>query len=274
MNAPHRLDVALVRRNLARSREQAVRMIVSGRIIVDGHTAHKPAQPVRCGSHVEVVPNGEDPEYVSRGGEKLAGALAVFGRRGLRAKGRRCLDLGASTGGFTDALLHEGASEVVCVDVGRRQLVAPLRDDPRTTVLESTDAREVTQEQIGGRADLVVADLSFISLTLVLPVLDHLTTPSADAVVLVKPQFEVGRGRLGKHGVVREPRLRLEAVRRVVAAAHDLGWGLQDVVPSPLPGPAGNVEYFLWLRAGPAHADEKAIDHAVRTGPGGEKVSE
>jgi 23S rRNA (cytidine1920-2'-O)/16S rRNA (cytidine1409-2'-O)-methyltransferase len=174
--------------------------------------------------------------------------------------GRRCLDAGASTGGFTDVLLRRGAREVVAVDVGYGQLVWALRSDPRVIVHDRTNVRTLTAEQIGGPVDLTVADLSFISLGLVLPALIACTV--TDLVPMVKPQFEVGRHRLGRGGVVREPALRAESVLAVARTARDLGWGTAGVARSPLPGPSGNVEFFLWLRqdAGPA---DPAVIHAV-----------
>src|SRR5213076_2372998 len=167
---------------------------------------------------------------------------------GLVVTGRRCLDAGASTGGFTDVLLRAGAAHVVAVDVGYGQLAWPLRTDPRVTVLDRVNVRELTPEQVAPAPELVTADLSFISLTLVLPALVACAAPGADFVLLVKPQFEVGKGRVGSGGVVREAADRADAVRKVASAAGELCLGVLGVTASPLPGPAGNVEYFLWLR--------------------------
>lgn len=268
-----RVDVELVRRGLARSREHAARLVLAGRVRADGRAVRKPAQ--RVGPAGELVVEGDQagPEYASRAGHKLAGAFAAFGPAGLSVRSRRCLDVGSSTGGFTDVLLRAGARGVVCLDVGRGQLVPWLRDDPRTVVLEGRNVRDVTAADLGGEVDLVVADVSFISLVLVLPVVVDVAAPGADLVLMVKPQFEVGRGRLGAGGVVREPALHRDAVRRVVAAADGLGWGVQGVTRSPLPGPSGNVEYFLWLRRGPAAMSLEAVDRAVATRRDGEKVS-
>jgi len=208
---------------------------------------------------------GDGPEYVSRGGHKLAGALAAFS--GLAVAGRRCLDAGASTGGFTDVLLRAGAAHVVAVDVGYGQLAWRLQTDPRVTVLDRVNVRALSPEQVAPPPEVVVADLSFISLTLVLPALVACAAPDADFVLLVKPQFEVGKGRVGAGGVVRDPEDRAEAVRGVCDAAKSLGLGVRGVTASPLPGPAGNVEYFVWLRRGAPPLDEDDLLHAIETGP-------
>ncbi len=179
-------------------------------------------------------------------------------------QGRRCLDAGASTGGFTDVLLRAGASHVVAVDVGYGQLIWRLRNDGRVTVVDRTNVRHLTPDMIGGLVDLVVADLSFISLRLVLPALFACAAPDADLVVLVKPQFEVGREQVGRGGVVRDPALRAGAVRGVAASAWEQGWGVRGLVESSLPGPAGNVEYVLWLTRGAAPLTEQAVEVAVR----------
>ena len=254
-----RLDAELVRRGLARSREQAAELIAAGRVEVRGTAAAKPAAMVDPADPVRVRDDGS-PTYVSRGGHKLAGALAGFG---LTVTGRRCLDAGASTGGFTDVLLRAGAAEVVAVDVGYGQLAWSLRTDPRVRVLDRCNVRTLTADVIGGPADLVVADLSFISLRLVLPALAGCLTPDGDLVPMVKPQFEVGRERVGAGGVVREPELRAQAVREVAAAAAGLGFGVAGVERSPLPGPSGNVEFFLWLRRDAGALDKEALRSIV-----------
>ena len=247
-----RLDAELVRRGLARSREHAAALIAAGRVAVGGAVAAKPATGVGTDAPIVVTADPERPDFVSRGGHKLAGALDVFGRAGLAVDGRRCLDAGASTGGFTDVLLRRGARQVLAVDVGYGQLAWSLRQDPRVQVLDRTNVRDLTVELTRGPVDLVVADLSFISLRLALPGLLSVIEPDGDLVLMVKPQFEVGRERVGKGGVVRDPGVRAEAVRGVVDAAADRGWGARGVTASPLPGPAGNTELFLWLRHGPA----------------------
>jgi 23S rRNA (cytidine1920-2'-O)/16S rRNA (cytidine1409-2'-O)-methyltransferase len=266
-----RLDAELVRRGLARSREEASALVTAGRVRIGGTVASKAATNVGADAAIVVKNADEDPRYVSRGAYKLAGALDVFQHAGLQVDGRRCLDAGASTGGFTDVLLRRGAASVIAVDVGYGQLAWSLRTDPRVRVIERTNVRDLTPEQLGGRVELLVGDLSFISLALALPALHECVQEDGDLVLMVKPQFEIGRDRLGSGGVVRDPADRQDAIRGVAHRASLLGVGVQDVVASPLPGPAGNVEYFLWLRSGPgalkgAGLDE-AMQRAVREGP-------
>ena len=265
MGTRRRLDAELVRRGLARSREQAASLVADGRVLVAGQAAGKPATQVTAGDPILITGAGREPQYASRGGAKLAGALAAF--PGLRVTGRRCLDAGASTGGFTDVLLRAGAAHVIAADVGYGQLAWALRTDERVTVLDRVNVRELQPGQVAPAPDLVTADLSFISLTLVLPALVRCAAPEADFVLLVKPQFEVGKGRVGAGGVVREPGLRGQAVASVAEAASGLGLGVAGVAASPLPGPAGNVEYFLWLRRGapPLDAAELQAGHRGRT---------
>ncbi|QSI48499.1 TlyA family RNA methyltransferase [Thermobispora bispora] len=264
-----RLDRELVRRGLARSREHAARLIEAGRVYVRGSVAAKPATQVDTGAPIVVAEAAEGPEYVSRGAYKLLGALEAF--TGLQVAGRRCLDAGASTGGFTDVLLRHGAAHVIAVDVGYGQLAWSLRTDERVTVLERVNVRDLTPEMVGEPPTLIVGDLSFISLRLVLPALVRCAAGTADFVLLVKPQFEVGKGRVGPGGVVRDPALRAEAVRDVATAAQGLGLTVKGVTASPLPGPAGNVEYLLWLGKGPGHEAvpdlDAAIERAVAEGP-------
>jgi 23S rRNA (cytidine1920-2'-O)/16S rRNA (cytidine1409-2'-O)-methyltransferase len=259
-----RLDAELVRRGLARSREHAVALIAEGRVAVSGQAATKPATGVEAGTPVVVRTDPDEPSWVSRGAHKLLGALDAFP---VAVAGRRALDAGASTGGFTEVLLSRGAREVVAVDVGYGELAWSLRTDERVVVHERTNVRELTPEAIDGQVELVVADLSFISLRLVLPALTACAGPGADLLPMVKPQFEVGRERLGAGGVVRDLTHRADAVATVAQAAGDLGWGTAGVVASPLPGPAGNVEFFLWLRRDAPPADRSAIDRAVQEGP-------
>jgi 23S rRNA (cytidine1920-2'-O)/16S rRNA (cytidine1409-2'-O)-methyltransferase len=256
-----RLDAELVRRGLARSREQAAELVHAGRVTVAGQTATKPATAVEPATPLLVEETPGDPAYASRGGHKLAGALDVF--TGLDVSGRRCLDAGASTGGFTDVLLRRGAREVVAVDVGYGQLAWALRTDPRVTVADRTNVRNLTVADIDGPVDLTVADLSFISLRLVLPALASCTDPDGDLMPMVKPQFEVGRERVGARGVVRDPALRAAAVLSVAGRAADLGLGVAGVTPSSLPGPSGNVEFFLWLRRDAPPADPDQITRTV-----------
>ncbi|CAI7978261.1 MULTISPECIES: TlyA family RNA methyltransferase [Parafrankia] len=294
-----RLDAELVRRRLVSSRERAVEAIAAGRVRVGGVTATKPATVVDGATSI-VLAVDDDPGYASRGAHKLVGAFEAFGvpapgtpglsggpgqpdvpaRPGspaavagppaLVVAGRRCLDAGASTGGFTDVLLRYGAARVVAVDVGYGQLVWRLRSDPRVRVLDRTNVRNLTPEQVGEPVELVVGDLSFISLVLVLPALRACAAPDADFVLLVKPQFEVGRELLGSGGVVRDVALHARAVRTVVTAAEGLGLGARGVAASPLPGPAGNVEYLAWLRADvrPTSGEVEAmITAAIEAGP-------
>jgi 23S rRNA (cytidine1920-2'-O)/16S rRNA (cytidine1409-2'-O)-methyltransferase len=260
----HRLDAELVRRGLARSREQAVELIGTHRVELRGVIATKPATRVPADASLRVRPDDGDPGYASRGGHKLAGALAAFPE--VAVAGRRCLDAGASTGGFTDVLLRAGAAEIVAVDVGRGQLSWQLQSDERVRVLDRTNVRSLTPDDIGGPVGLVVADLSFISLRIVLPALVSCAADDADLLPMVKPQFEVGRERIGSGGVVRDPALRADAVIGVARTAAELGWHPRGVVASPLPGPSGNVEFFLWLRrAGDPVIDEESIT-AIVTG--------
>ncbi len=272
-----RLDAELVRRGLARSREHASELIAAGRVSVNKAVAGKPATAVTTDADLVVRDDPDSPDYASRGAHKLLGALAVFTPLGLEVAGRRCLDAGASTGGFTDVLLRTGASEVVAVDVGYGQLVWALQNDPRVRVHDRTNVREIDADLVGGPVDLVVGDLSFISLELVLDALIGVTRPEGDLVLMVKPQFEVGKERLGKGGVVRDLSHRADAVAAVAQAAARRGWGARAVTASPLPGPSGNVEFFLWLRAGEAEVDRGAIDvevaRSATLGAASEKVN-
>jgi 23S rRNA (cytidine1920-2'-O)/16S rRNA (cytidine1409-2'-O)-methyltransferase len=261
-----RLDAELVRRGLARSRDAAAELIAAGQVSVGGQVATKSATQVEPAVAITIRPQ-PGPEYVSRGAHKLIGALERFGPVGLVVADRRCLDAGASTGGFTQVLLAQGAREVVAVDVGYGQLAWSLRSDPRVHPLDRTNVRTLGVEDVGGPVELVVADLSFISLQLVLPALVGVTGEDGDLLVMVKPQFEVGRERLAAGGVVRDPALRAAAVRKIASAAAASQWGAAGVTASPLPGPAGNVEYFLWLRRGAPELDEDELEQAIEEGP-------
>ncbi|EID16500.1 tlyA [Mycobacterium xenopi RIVM700367] len=263
-----RIDAELVRRGLARSRHEAAELIGAGRVRIDGILAAKPSTNVPVTATVTVA-RPDDRKWVSRGAHKLLGALDAFG---ITVEGRRCLDAGASTGGFTEVLLDREAREVVAVDVGYGQLAWSLRSDPRVVVVERTNVRDLSPEVIGGLVDMVVADLSFISLTTVLPVLTGCASRDADIVPMVKPQFEVGKGQVGAGGVVHDPKLRRDSLLAVARRAEELGWHTVGVVASPLPGPSGNVEYFLWLRAHtdfPLSGDRlvRAAQDAVAEGP-------
>jgi 23S rRNA (cytidine1920-2'-O)/16S rRNA (cytidine1409-2'-O)-methyltransferase len=260
-----RLDTELVRRGLARSREQAADLIAAGRVVVAGQAAGKAASQVGQDAAIVVGGSERGEEYASRGGRKLEGALAAFAD--LVVAGRRCLDAGASTGGFTDVMLRAGAAQVVAVDVGYGQLAWALRTDQRVTVLDRVNVRQLTPELVAPAPGLVTADLSFISLVLVLPALVACAAADADFLLLVKPQFEVGKGRVGAGGVVRDPALREAAVAGVAAAAQQAGLGVRGIVASPLPGPSGNVEYFLWLRRTAPPLDPAALRRAITEGP-------
>ena len=234
-----RLDAELVRRKIARSREQAREMIKSGRVTVGGFKAHKPASIVEPEVSIKVE-EAEEDKWASRGAHKLLGALAAFD---VDMNGR-ILDAGASTGGFTDVCLEHGAQEVLSVDVGYGQLLWRLQNDDRVTVLDRTNIRNLTLELTDGPCDGMVGDLSFISLRLVLPAIVDCLKDGAWLLPMVKPQFEVGKERLGSGGVVRSPELRKEVTREVAEFALSLGLSMHGAVASPLPGPSGNVEYL------------------------------
>ncbi len=245
MSKPARLDAELVRRGLAGSRAEAKSAIEQGQVVVRGVPASRattlvsPADPITLAAPAA--------RFVSRGGDKLDGALD---RLSVEVRGRRWLDAGASTGGFTDCLLQRGALGVVAADVGYGQLDWRLRNDERVVVIERLNLRELGPDHLPWRPEGVVADLSFISLQLVLPALVAASGKGADFIVMVKPQFEVGRDAVGKGGVVRDPELWVASMKGVAAAARDLGLGLRGAVPSEVPGPAGNREFFLHLRVG------------------------
>lgn len=234
------MDAELVRRGMADSRARAQDAVREGRVLVSGSIATKPERLVATSDPIELA--GPKPRYVGRGGDKLEAALREFA---IDVTGRRCLDIGASTGGFTDCLLQHGAVEVVAVDVGRGQLDWALREDPRVIVLERTDVRELTTTLVG-RVELVTVDVSFISLR---TVLEPITAVSEDAdlLVLVKPQFEVGRRNVPKGGVVTDPRLHTQAVAAVASAAERIRLECKGAMPSPVTGARGNREFFLWL---------------------------
>ncbi|MGY5318792.1 TlyA family RNA methyltransferase [Neomicrococcus lactis] len=239
-----RLDQALVARGLARSRTVAAKLVAEGSVSVNGDVATKPSQSVAATDTI-TVSDSETTEFVSRAGHKLHGALEAFTE--VTVTGKRCLDAGASTGGFTEVLLRRGAKEVAAVDVGHGQLVDSLRHDPRVHVFEGMNVRYMTPEDIGGPVDLTVGDLSFISLTLVLELLAKATKPSGDVVLMIKPQFEVGRESLAKDGVVSSATERRRAVEKVVNHANTVGLRVNRLERSPLPGQDGNREFFAWF---------------------------
>jgi len=245
----HRLDVELVARRLARSRGQARELVNAGSVLLDGSPAKKVSTPVTAGQSLELASGVES--WVSRAAYKLVAALEAFGPDGLSVSGKRCFDVGAATGGFTQVLLRGGAREVVALDVGHGQLAEEIAGDPRVIERSGLNIRDARAGDLGGPAELLVADLSFISLRLVLPVLRDLVEPTGDLVLLVKPQFEVGREHLGKAGVVRSAGDRATVIKDVVAASEALGLTVKAVLGSPIRGATGNAEYLLWLTPRP-----------------------
>jgi 23S rRNA (cytidine1920-2'-O)/16S rRNA (cytidine1409-2'-O)-methyltransferase len=245
VTASSRLDLELVHRGLARSRGHARALVEAGQVSVAGRTATKISAPVTNDTAIDV--HEEGPRWVSRAAYKLLGALDSFGPEGLRVSGKRCLDVGASTGGFTQVLLHHGAAQVIALDVGHGQLVPELAEDPRVEDRSRTTIRGLDPAAIGGVVDLLVADLSFISLTLVVDAFAALVSDGGDAIVLVKPQFEVGRERLGKGGIVRQQGDRAWAITEVARAATAAGLHPRALAASPIQGGEGNAEYLLWL---------------------------
>jgi 23S rRNA (cytidine1920-2'-O)/16S rRNA (cytidine1409-2'-O)-methyltransferase len=239
-----RLDAALVERGLAPTREKAARLILAGAVRVDGRRVDKAGTLVAEASHIEMT---AAPRYVSRGGDKLVHALTAFG---ISARGRVCVDAGASTGGFTHCLLEGGATRVYAVDVGAGQLDARLRADPRVHVMDRVNARALPPDAFEPPPSLATVDVSFISLEKVLPAVLGVLAEGGEAVVLVKPQFEVGRGQVGKGGVVRDPAQHRQVLERMSAWCEDTGWPARGVTASPLVGPKGNREFFLHLARG------------------------
>jgi len=253
-----RLDSLLVEKGLCSGRDKAKGFIMAGQVYVDHQKADKPGAEVPVDCLLEL--RGDTPRYVSRGGLKLEKALTVFP---ADLRGAVCMDIGASTGGFTDCMLQNGAARVYAVDVGYGQLAWPLRSDERVVVLERTNIRHVTGEQIPEALDFFSADVSFISLALVLPVGLRLLREGGEAVCLVKPQFEAGREKVGKKGVVRDPQVHLEVVEKAMAGAKALGFSVQGLDYSPVKGPEGNIEYLLYLRK-TGEPDAVAPDEARR----------
>lgn len=272
MGRLRRLDRELVRRHLATSRSHASQIINAGRVSVDGRVISKPASQIDPAQAITVVESSQ-VEYASRGGYKLAGVLDILGKDAPEIAGKRCLDAGASTGGFTDVLLRRGASSVVAVDVGYGQLRWELQQDRRVEVHDRTNIRYLDSQEIGEPAQLIVGDLSFISLKLVIPALVNASTLDAEYLLMVKPQFEVGRERLGAGGVVRDLEDHFRTVMGVILSAADNGLGLKRVAASPLPGPSGNVEYFIYLGRGVTMPSNPQIKDMVKTaiaaGPAG-----
>jgi 23S rRNA (cytidine1920-2'-O)/16S rRNA (cytidine1409-2'-O)-methyltransferase len=253
-----RLDLELVRRGLASSRTEAQEAIDAGRVAVAGVPEPKSSTLTDGSVSIRITPASD--RFVSRGGEKLAGALADFG---IRVRGRRTLDAGASTGGFTDCLLQDGAASVAAVDVGYGQLDWSLRNDPRVTVFERVNLRYAGVEELGGPFDVIVADLSFISICTVAPRLAGLAGRDCDLILLVKPQFEVGKGQVGKGGIVREPEKHRAALARVIECLAAGGLGTISVTASPIKGAKGNREFFVWARRGATTVQEVDVDKVV-----------
>jgi 23S rRNA (cytidine1920-2'-O)/16S rRNA (cytidine1409-2'-O)-methyltransferase len=258
-----RLDAELVRRGLVRSRELAAELILNKSVLVSGIPATKAATQVDAQTSITLKDEGE--KYVSRGGFKLNGALDHFPK--IEISDKNILDAGASTGGFTDVLLRRGAKRIYAVDVGYGQMAWELQSNPKVKVLDRVNIRNISPQIIDEPVDLVVADLSFISLKLVLSALKSVAKNDADFLLMVKPQFEVGKENLGAGGVVRENSLRKAAVLDVAKHAFSLGLGCLGVVASDLPGPSGNVEYFLWLKENAPALLEVDLDNAIAHGP-------
>ena len=262
-----RLDKLLVERGFAPTRERAQAIILAGRVLVDEQKVDKPGHGVPETAALRLL--GGDLRYVSRGGLKLEAAVRHWH---IDLAGRFCLDVGTSTGGFTDCMLQHGAARVLAVDTGYGQIADTLRRDPRVNLMERTNARNLGSGDLPPGINFLAMDVSFISATLVLPaVVNAIQSASSplEMVVLVKPQFEAGRERVGKGGVVRDPAVRAAAVVAVADAAAALGWGARAVTTSPLPGPSGNVEFFVWLRRGPATVGAEEMGRVVSAGPAG-----
>lgn len=254
-----RIDLLLVQKGLAPGRDRAKALIMEGGVFVDGQKTEKPGEEVEEAASIEI--RGRTLPYVSRGGLKLEKAVKSFG---LTLSGLTCMDIGASTGGFTDCMLQNGAAHVYAVDVGYGQLAWKLRQDPRVTVLERTNIRYITKEQVPEPLDLFSVDVSFISLTLVLPAAQPLLKEGGAAVCLIKPQFEAGRGRVGKKGVVREPEIHADVIRKICAFAVEHGFTVRGLDYSPVKGPEGNIEYLLYLGNGAGRSAGQDIEALVK----------
>jgi 23S rRNA (cytidine1920-2'-O)/16S rRNA (cytidine1409-2'-O)-methyltransferase len=252
MASKQRLDVLMFERGLAPSREKARAMIMAGEALVNGEMVDKPGTPIKAEAEITVK---SKPRFVSRGGDKLAAALDVFA---VPVQGAICADVGASTGGFTDALLQYGAAKVYALDVGYGLLDARLRNDPRVVLMEKTNARYV--ETLPEPISLAVVDASFISLRLLLPVVKGWLAPHADVIPLIKPQFEAGRDDVGKGGVVRDPKVHARVLEEVLTFAQNLGFAQRGLIQSPLKGPAGNIEFLAWLGFGGGEASQSSTE--------------
>ena len=250
-----RLDVLLVQKNLAPSREKAKAMIMEGIVFVDGQREDKAGATFAADAPIEI--RGNTLRYVSRGGLKLEKAMKNFG---ISLEGKICMDIGASTGGFTDCMLQNGAKKVYAVDVGYGQFAWKLRQDARVVCMEKTNIRYVTPENIADVLDFASVDVSFISLTKVLGPAKALLSESGEMVCLIKPQFEAGREKVGKKGVVRDPVVHREVIERVLAYSRELGFTVRNLEFSPIKGPEGNIEYLVYLQKGSNGSQEEQVD--------------
>ena len=253
--AKERIDVLLVEKGLIATREKAKRTIMAGLVFVEGQRVDKPGTPIDVEASIEI--KGDAIPYVSRGGLKLEKAIETYQ---IDLAGKRCMDIGASTGGFTDCMLQNGATHVIAVDVGYGQLDWKLRNDERVTNLERTNVRYVTLETVGEPLDFISIDVSFISLKLVLPVAQVLLKNQGEIVFLIKPQFEAGREQVKKNGVVRDAKVHLEVLNRVVEIAQSLNFEIQDITFSPIKGPKGNIEFLAFARKCEAFSKPLTID--------------
>lgn len=271
-----RIDTELVRRSLARSRQHASQLISDGLVYVDGVEVNKPARQINPAQAIVIKETAQN-DYVSRGAFKLAGALEYLGDKAPKIAGKKCLDAGASTGGFTDVLLRNNAEKVVAADVGYGQLSWKLQSDNRVIVKDRTNLRYITVEDLPYKPEIIVGDLSFISLTLLIEPLVGISADDCEFLLMVKPQFEIGKTKLTHGGVVKDPKDHIETVKKVAQNAIDNGLKIYAVAPSPLPGPSGNVEYFLAMNKTCQHPLEnenldQAIYDAVKNGPIGDKL--
>ncbi len=256
MAEKQRLDLLMVAKELAPSREKAQGLIMAGEVLVNGKLIDKPGMKISTDAEITVK---SKPRYVSRGGDKLAGALAAFP---INLNGRICADVGASTGGFTDCLLQNGAAKVYALDVGYGQIAYSLRRDARVIVMERTNVRYV--ESLPERVSLVVMDASFISLKLLLPAIKGWLTPQADVIPLIKPQFEAGQHDVGKGGVVKDAKVHARVLDEVLTFAQSEGFAVRGLIKSLLKGPAGNIEFLAWLRWG-SEAESEPIEQLIQT---------
>lgn len=259
-----RLDQALVERGLARSRTRATKLLSDGFVLLNGAVAKKAALPVSDSDTLEITGQDQDLDYASRAAHKLKSVLDALGDSGPAIAGRNALDIGASTGGFTDILLRQGAQHVIALDVGHDQLVDEISQDPRVTVIEGYNARNLAADDLPFRPEVVVADVSFISLTKILPALSTVLGDGADLVLMVKPQFEVGKDKIGAGGVVRNVEYQAGAVMSVIDCARAYGLAAKAIIPSAVPGPYGNREFFVWFTPQTVELDPAGLRDVTR----------